>query len=131
MDINGKLFKKFLEREEKIYNQFSSDNAKKQHAKGKLTARERIDLLFDKDSFEEIDAFVTPTTITTSFGKITESFGDGVIVGHGKVSGRLVFTYAQDFTVMGGSLGTVHAQKISKIQEMALKMGAPIVGLID
>ena len=131
MDINGKLFKKFLEREEKIYNQFSSDNAKKQHAKGKLTARERIDLLFDKDSFEEIDAFVTPTTITTSFGKITQSYGDGVIVGHGKVSGRLIFTYAQDFTVMGGSLGTVHAQKISKIQQMALKMGAPIIGLID
>lgn len=131
MDTNGKLFKKFLEREEKIDNQFSSENAKKQHAKGKLTARERIDLLFDKDSFEEIDAFVTPATITTKFGKITESFGDGVIVGHGKVSGRLVFAYAQDFTIMGGSLGTVHAQKISKIQEMALKMGAPIIGLID
>jgi propionyl-CoA carboxylase beta chain len=131
MDTNGKLFKKFLEREEKIYNQFSSENAKKQHAKGKLTARERIDLLFDKDSFEEIDAFVTPATITTKFGKITESFGDGVIVGHGQVSGRLVFAYAQDFTIMGGSLGTVHAQKISKIQQMALKMGAPIIGLID
>ncbi len=131
MDINGKLFKKFLEREEKIINQFSAENAKKQHKKGKLTARERIDLLYDKDSFEEIDAFVTPATITTSFGKITKSFGDGVIVGHGKVSGRLVFAYAQDFTVMGGSLGTVHAQKISKIQKMALKMGAPIIGLID
>ncbi len=131
MDINGRLFKKFLEREDKILNQYSSDNAKKQHSKGKLTARERIDLLFDKDSFEEVDAFVTPATITTSFGKVTESFGDGVIVGHGKVSGRLVFAYAQDFTVMGGSLGTVHAQKISKIQQMALKMGAPIIGLID
>ncbi len=131
MDTNGKLFKKFLEREEKIFNQFNTENAKKQHKKGKLTARERIDLLFDKDTFEEIDAFVTPTTITNNFGKVTKSYGDGVIVGHGKVSGRLVFAYAQDFTVMGGSLGTVHAKKISKIQKMALKMGAPIVGLID
>jgi acetyl-CoA carboxylase carboxyltransferase component len=131
MDTNGKLFKKFLERENKISDQFSSENAKKQHAKGKLTARERIDLLFDKDTFEEIDAFVTPATITSKFGKITESYGDGVIVGHGKISGRLVFNYAQDFTVMGGSLGTVHAQKIAKIQKMALKMGAPIIGLID
>jgi propionyl-CoA carboxylase beta chain len=131
MDTNGKLFKKFLEREEKIFNQFSAENAKKQHKKGKLTARERIDLLFDKDTFEEIDAFVTPTTITNNFGKVTKSYGDGVIVGHGKVSGRLVFAYAQDFTVMGGSLGTVHAKKIDKIQKMALKMGAPIVGLID
>jgi len=131
MDTNGKLFKKFLERENKISTQFNSENAKKQHKKGKLTARERIDLLFDKDSFEEIDAFVTPAHITTSFGKVTESFGDGVIVGHGLVSGRLVFAFAQDFTVMGGSLGTVHAQKIAKIQEMALKMGAPIIALID
>ncbi len=131
MDTNGKLFKKFLEREEKINNQFSIENAKKQHSKGKLSAVERIELLFDKDSFEEIDAFVTPAPLTTSFGKVTEAYGDGVITGYGKVSGRLVFAYAQDFTVMGGSLGSVHAQKINKIQQMALKMGAPIVGLID
>lgn len=131
MDTNGKLFKKFLDRENKMAGQYSADNANKQHNKGKLTARERIDLLFDKNTFEEIDAFVTTASTTSKFGKITESFGDGVIVGHGKVLGRLVFAYAQDFTVMGGSLGTVHAQKISKIQQMALKMGAPIIGLID
>ena len=131
MDTNGKLFKKFLQREEKIYGQFGIENAKKQHAKGKLSARERIYLLFDKNTFEEIDAFVTPAASSTSFGKVTESYGDGVVVGYGKVSGRLVFCYAQDFTVMGGSLGVVHARKIVKIQEMALKMGAPIVGLID
>ncbi|MBI9068632.1 MAG: acyl-CoA carboxylase subunit beta [Salinivirgaceae bacterium] len=131
MDTNGKLFKKFLEREDRIANQFNTENATKQHNKGKLTARERIELLFDKDTFEEIDAFVTTAAATSNFGTITESFGDGVIVGHGKVSGRLVFSYAQDFTVMGGSLGVVHAQKISKIQQMALKMGAPIIGLID
>ncbi|PKP09078.1 MAG: methylmalonyl-CoA carboxyltransferase [Bacteroidetes bacterium HGW-Bacteroidetes-4] len=131
MDTNGKQFKKFLEREDKKNKQYGIDNEKKQHSKGKLSAFERIELLFDKDTFEEIDAFVTPATVTTSFGKTTESFGDGVIVGYGKVAGRLVFAYAQDFTVMGGSLGTVHAQKISKIQQMALKMGAPIVGLID
>ncbi len=131
MDTNGKLFRKFIEREEKRYQQYTPELAKKQHNKGKLTARERIDLLFDKDTFEEIDAFVTTASSTSSFGKITESYGDGVIVGHGKVSGRLIFAYAQDFIVMGGSLGVVHAQKISKIQQMALKMGAPIVALID
>ncbi len=131
MDTNGKLFKKFLEREDRINSQFSVENAKKQHSKGKLTAVERIALLFDAGTFEEIDTFVTPAPATSTFGKMTESFGDGVIVGFGKVSGRLVFAYAQDFTVMGGSLGAVHAQKINKIQQMALKMGAPIVGLID
>lgn len=131
MDTNGKLFRKFLEREDKINQQYNTETAKKQYSKGKLTARERIDLLFDKDSFEEIDAYVTPMQSTSTFGQIKASFGDGVIVGHGKVSGRLVFAYAQDFTVMGGSLGTVHARKISKIQLMALKMGAPIIGLID
>jgi len=131
MDTNGKLFRKFIEREERLHNQYTPKTAKKQHSKGKLTARERIDLLFDKDTFEEIDAFVTTAASTSSFGTITESYGDGVIVGHGMVSGRLVFAFAQDFIVMGGSLGTVHAQKISKIQQMALKMGAPIVALID
>ncbi len=131
MDTNGKLFKKFLDREGQINEQYSTENAKKQHNKGKLTARERIGLLFDKDTFEEIDAFVTTAKTSSNFGKITSAYGDGVIVGHGKVRGRLVFCYAQDFTVMGGSLGSVHAQKISKIQQMALKMGAPIIALID
>ncbi|MCL3782169.1 acyl-CoA carboxylase subunit beta [Prolixibacteraceae bacterium JC049] len=131
MDINGRYFKSYLERQERLKDQSNAENAKKQHSKGKLTAHERIDLLFDNDSFEEIDAYVTPENQKYSFGKIKKSYGDGVIAGHGKVNGRLVFAYAQDFTVMGGSLGVVHAEKIAKIQEMALKMGAPIIGLID
>jgi propionyl-CoA carboxylase beta chain len=130
MDVNGKIFRNFLERQEKYEQQLSDKElSKKQHAKGKLTARERIDLLFDENSFEEIDAFVT--SFKTAFGKNTDAYGDGVIAGYGKVNGRLVFCYAQDFTVLGGSLGRVHAQKIQKIQDMAVKMGAPLIGLID
>ncbi len=130
MDVNGKIFKKFLERKE--VNEESVEKAiKKQHSKGKLTAQERIDILFDNETFEEIDQFVTPADSGSDFGKIQKSFGDGVIIGHGKISGRLTFVFAQDFTVMGGSLGSVHAAKIAKIQDMALKMGAPIIGLID
>ncbi|MGQ9621697.1 MAG: acyl-CoA carboxylase subunit beta [Bacteroidales bacterium] len=131
MDISGKNFKTFLERQEALKKQYSSKQAEKQHAKGKLTAWERINLLFDEGTFEEIDAFVTPAIHDVEFGKIEKSFGDGVIVGHGKINGRLVFAYAQDFTIMGGSLGLVHSKKIAKTQEMALKMGAPIIGLLD
>ncbi|MFC2087122.1 acyl-CoA carboxylase subunit beta [Bacteroidota bacterium] len=129
MDINGKLFNKYLERNHKYYVEQDSRAQKKQHAKGKLTARERIEILFDEYSFEEIDAFVLSSG--NSFGKISKDYGDGVIIGHGKISGRLAFVYAQDFSVMGGSLGVVHAEKIVKIQDMALKMGAPIIGIID
>lgn len=131
MDINGKIFKKYLERKEKFEDQRSDVNAKKQHKKGKLTAWERIDLLFDPDSFEEIDAYVSTAKIDSKFSKVVDSYGDGVIIGHGKINGRLAFMFAQDFIVMGGSLGSVHAAKIAKIQDMALKMGAPIIGLID
>jgi acetyl-CoA carboxylase carboxyltransferase component len=131
MDINGKLFKKFLERQDSLSKYQSVESAKRQHAKGKLTARERIELLFDTDTFNEIDAFTRTASNEISFGKVTESFGDGVIIGHGKISGRTAFVYSQDFTVMGGSLGSVHAAKIVKIQDMALKMGAPIIGIID
>jgi len=131
MDISGKSYKAFLERQEALKKQYSQKNAEKQHSKGKLTARERVGLLFDEGTFEEIDAFVTPANQPVEFGKVERTYGDGVIVGHGKINGRLVFAYAQDFTIMGGSLGYVHAKKISKIQEMALKMGSPIVGLMD
>jgi acetyl-CoA carboxylase carboxyltransferase component len=131
MDLSGKYYKAFLERQEALKKQYSPKQAEKQHAKGKLTAQERIDLLFDSGTFEEIDAFVTPAAIPIEFGKVEKSYGDGVIVGHGKVNGRLVFAYAQDFTIMGGSLGLVHAKKISKIQLMALKMGAPCIGMMD
>ena len=122
MDIKGKNFTRFIERQEKFAEQSSPANAEKQHKKGKLTARERIDILFDEGTFEEIDAFAVPASRDTGFGKMTSSFGDGVIIGHGKISNRLAFAYAQDFNVMGGSLGSVHAAKIAKIQDMALKM---------
>jgi propionyl-CoA carboxylase beta chain len=131
MDINGKNFKKFIERRNKYDGQNGPKSREKQHSKGKLTAQERIHLLFDEDTFEEIDSFATPSVAEKGFGKVTSSFGDGVVIGHGKISGRLAFAYAQDFNVMGGSLGAVHAAKINKVQDMALKMGAPIIGLID
>lgn len=131
MDLKGKYYKAFIERGKKLEDQYSAERAKKQHAKGKLTAHERLDLLFDAATFEEIDAFVTPDNQGLEFGKVEQSYGDGVIAGHGRINGRLIFAYAQDFTIMGGSLGIVHARKIAKIQEMALKMGAPIIALID
>lgn len=131
MDLSRKYYKAFAERQEAIRKQYGPHQAEKQHRKGKLTAQERIGLLFDPGSFEEIDAFVTPADQPVEFGKVERAYGDGVIVGHGKINGRLVFAYAQDFTIMGGSLGIVHAKKIAKIQEMALKMGSPIIALID
>ena len=101
-----------------------------QHAKGKLTARERIELLLDHDSFEEFDMFVEHRSY--DFGMAaTRIPGDGVVTGWGTVNGRTVFVFAKDFTVFGGSLSETHAQKITKIQDMALKNRAPIVGLFD
>ncbi|MEM9837479.1 MAG: acyl-CoA carboxylase subunit beta, partial [Bacteroidota bacterium] len=102
----------------------------KQHAKGKLTARERIYLLMDAGSFEEIGALVTHRT--TDFGMQDQIFyGDGVVTGYGTISGRLVYVFAQDFTVFGGALSETHAEKICKIMDMAMKVGAPIIGLND
>ncbi|ABR49357.1 carboxyl transferase [Alkaliphilus metalliredigens QYMF] len=101
-----------------------------QHEKGKLTARERVNLLFDEGSFVEIDGFVKHRCV--NFGMETvDAPGEGVITGYGTVEGKLVYTYAQDFTVVGGSLGEMHAKKICKVQDMAVKMGAPIVGMND
>lgn len=101
-----------------------------QHARGKLTARERLDILFDADSFVEIDTFVSHRS--TNFDMPEKKFhGDGVVTGYGTVDGRLIFAFSQDFTVMGGSLGEYHAEKIVKVQEMALRMGAPLVGIND
>ncbi|MBN1116759.1 MAG: acyl-CoA carboxylase subunit beta [Bacteroidales bacterium] len=131
MDINGKLYKKFLERNAAYSQQHGSVGMKKQHSKGKLTARERLMLLFDSDTFNEIDAFTKTSPSESNFGKVVNAYGDGVIIGHGKISGRPAFAYSQDFTIMGGSLGSVHAKKIAKIQDMALKMGAPMIGIID
>jgi propionyl-CoA carboxylase beta chain len=102
----------------------------KQHEAGKLTARERIDLLLDPGSFVEIGRFVTHRS--TDFGMENQKvLGDGVVTGHGLIDGRTVFTYAQDFTVFGGSLSGAYAQKICKVMDLAMKVGAPIVGLND
>lgn len=103
---------------------------KDQHAKGKLTARERLDLLLDEGTFEELDAFVTHRI--SDFGLDQDRPpGDGVVTGYGKIDGRFVYVFAQDFTVFGGSLGEAHAQKICKIMDLATKNGAPIIGLND
>jgi len=102
----------------------------RQHAKGKLSARERLDLLLDEGTFQEIDAFVTHRS--TAFGLEDRKFlGDGVVTGYGTIDHRLVYVYAQDFTVMGGSLGEAHAAKICKILDMALKNGSPVIGIND
>lgn len=102
----------------------------KQHSSGKMTARERINLLLDEDSFIEIDKFIEHRSTNFDMANV-EAPADGVVTGYGTVDGRLIFVYAQDFTVVGGSLGEMHANKICKVQEMALKMGAPIVGFND
>ncbi|MGU9962734.1 MAG: acyl-CoA carboxylase subunit beta [Candidatus Halichondribacter symbioticus] len=101
-----------------------------QHAKGKLTARERIEVLLDEDSFEEYGMFVTHRCVDFDM-QDSKVPGDGVVVGWGTINGRLVYVYSQDFTVLGGSLSETHARKICNIQEMAIKNGAPIIGLND
>ena len=101
-----------------------------QHAKGKLTARERVDVLLDEGSFEELDMYVEHNA--TEFGMAEQIFpGDGVVTGSGTINGRLVYVFSQDFTVFGGSLSERHAQKICKVMDIALKVGAPIIGLND
>ena len=102
----------------------------RQHAWGKLTARERLDLLLDPGSFVELDAFVTHRA--TEFGLDRQHFlGDGVVTGHGTIDGRLVFVFSQDFTVFGGSLSEAYAEKICKVMDLAMKVGAPVIGLND
>ncbi|MCI9625491.1 MAG: methylmalonyl-CoA carboxyltransferase [Clostridia bacterium] len=106
------------------------DKQDKQHASGKKTARERIAMLLDEGSFIEVDAFVEHRG--TKFGmENMQAPAEGVVTGYGTVDGRLVFVYAQDFTVIGGSLGEMHAKKICKVMDMAVKMGAPIIGIND
>ena len=106
------------------------DRIASQHKKGKLTARERIHFLFDEGSFEEIGAFVTHRS--KDFGMEKQQFlGDGVITGYGNINGRLVYAFSQDFTVFGGSLSETHAEKICKLMDLAMKNGAPLIGLND
>ena len=103
-----------------------ADRIERQHASGKLTARERLDLLLDPGSFVELDAFVTNST-----DREESYLGDGVVTGHGEIGGRAVFVFSQDFTVFGGSLSEAYAGKICKVMDLAMKVGAPIIGLND
>ncbi len=106
------------------------DRIKSQHAKGKLTARERVHFLMDEGSFNEVGAFVTHRSY--DFGMEKQQFlGDGVITGYGKINGRLTYVFSQDFTVFGGSLSETHAEKICKIMDLAMENGAPLIGLND
>src|SRR6516164_4685758 len=101
-----------------------------QHSRGKLTARERLETLLDPDSFEEWDMFVEHRT--HDFGIDAHKIpGDGVVTGHGTIDGRLVFVFSQDFTVFGGSLSEAYAEKICKVMDLAMKVGAPVIGLND
>ncbi|MBI5301230.1 MAG: acyl-CoA carboxylase subunit beta [Chloroflexi bacterium] len=101
-----------------------------QHARGKLTARERVDLLLDEGSFQELGGFVTQRG--SAFGNAKQTiYGDGVITGYGTINGRLVYVFSQDFTVFGGSLGEAHAEKIVRLMDLAMKNGAPLIGVND
>src|SRR5712672_2086079 len=107
-----------------------ADRIETQHKKGKMTARERLDVLLDPGSFVELDRFVTHRA--TDFGLADEKvLGDGVVTGWGRIDGRLVYAYSQDFTVFGGSLSEAHAEKICKVMDLAVRNGAPVVGLSD
>ncbi len=129
MSLKEKI-NKLKEKENLARSAGGSEQIEKQHRRGKLTARERIDLLLDPASFLEQEMFVTHQS--TKFGLDREKFyGDGVVTGSGKIDGRLVYLFAQDFTILGGSLGKAHAAKICHVMDLAVKVGAPIIGLID
>src|SRR5574341_1859956 len=107
-----------------------ADRVTAQHDKGKLTARERLDLLLDEGTFVELDRFVTHRS--ADFGLADQKvLGDGVVTGYGRIGGRVVYVFSQDFTVFGGSLSEAHAEKICKVMDLALKNGCPIIGLND
>jgi acetyl-CoA carboxylase carboxyltransferase component len=119
-----------FDRKVKIKSGGGEKAIEKQHAKGKFTARERMNLLFDENTFVELDMFVKHRGVNFGLEK-KEANADGVITGYGKVDGRLVYAYSQDFTVLGGSLGEMHANKIVKVLDGAMKMGTPVVGIND
>ena len=124
------LMKNLREREEKVKAAGGEKRIQAQHKKGKLTARERIDLLLDKDSFVELDMLVEHRCSNFGMDKV-EAPGEGVVTGYGTINERLIYVFAQDFTVIGGSLGEMHAKKICKVLDMAMKMGAPCIGIND
>src|SRR5574341_182281 len=129
MNLEDKL-KSLKKKKEEAQLGGGQKRIEEQHQKGKLTARERIEILVEENSFEEFDPFVTHRS--TEFGLEKLKYpGDGVVTGNGKIDGKLVFLFSQDFTVFGGSLSEAHAEKICKIMDMAMKVGAPIIGLND
>ncbi len=134
MDANKELIDKKIKKLREIQEKALLGGGKKriddQHAKGKLTARERLDLMLDKGSFREIDRLVHHHSHEFGLNK-TVFFGDGVVTGHGEINGQKVFVFSQDFTVLGGSLAEEHGRKICKIMEMAMKSGLPVIGLND
>ena len=127
---NEKRYKEFIELDKAASLGGGLSKIDKQHEAGKLTARERIDLLLDKGSFVEMDKFVVHRCTDFNMEK-SKIAGDGIVSGHGKIDGRLVFVYAYDFTVLGGSLSASNANKILKVQTLALKNGAPVIALND
>lgn len=130
MSIQSEKTKKLLERRSSALLGGGEKRIEAQHAKGKLTARERLALLLDRDSFEEFDMFVHHRC--TNFGmEANHTDGDGVVTGRGTIDGRIVYVYAQDFTVSGGSLSKTMSEKICKVMDYALKTGAPVIGLND
>lgn len=129
MNNQGKI-KKLIDLREEARLGGGQDRIEKQHAQGKLTARERIEMLLDEGSFEEFDMFVTHRCNNFGLEK-TKYKGDGVVTGHGTIDGRTVYVFAQDFTVWGGSLSETMAQKICKVMDMAMKVGAPVIGVND
>jgi methylmalonyl-CoA decarboxylase subunit alpha len=130
MGIVQDKIKDLKEREEKVRRMGGEKAVAKQHGEGKLTARERLDLLFDPDTFRELDMFVNHRCVNFGMEKV-EIPSDGVVTGHGLINGRPVFAFAQDFTSRAGSLGEMHAKKICKVMDLALKAGAPFVGIND
>ena len=130
MPTNDERNARLLEMRQESLRGGGPQRIEQQHGRGKLTARERLDLLLDPGSFVEVDAFVTHRS--EDFGLDEQVvLGDGVVTGHGSVDGRLVFVFSQDFTVFGGSLSEAYAEKICKVMDLAMKVGAPIVGLND
>jgi len=129
--MNGKTkIQRLNELKSESHTGGGAERIETQHKKGRLTARERLDLLLDKGSFREVDAFVVHRT--HDFGLDKQKFmSDSVVTGWGTIDGRLVYVFSQDFTVFGGSLGEVHAEKICKIMDMAMKNGAPVIGIND
>jgi methylmalonyl-CoA decarboxylase subunit alpha len=124
-DVKKKQLEELEERRAKVRTMGGSDRVEAQKKKGKLTARERIDALLDKDTFREMGMFAR------SRGAVTDIAADGVITGYGKISGRTVYVYSQDFTSSGGTLGEIHAQKISNLLDTAMTSGCPVIGMND